>query len=410
MEFLAVVTTVYALAKSIHTWVEEYEEKHATIRQISGIISQIQHILMPLQDDRDPIEIEPQTLGAIRSIGGALKKTQEHLVVWKHRRSSRIFAAFSPSSVIKQLKEDERQLSQQLILLLTSIAVVGFVQKQRKRRSLIPRSIGSWEKQESVVLASIGNFEVKQFWRAYVGAELAYISGDEFCDRLAIAMDEKFEVSMRKRLLLRLDEFAIGGVTPAALEDLVGMGNLRGLVNMFSADSSPTPAYPSQTQKWWSLKAKSSRIALPLLVWIDDNPESVVEGIREAQGMGINVIHLTSTALAKDWIEANGDFLRLNDDPSRIRFISDNHRDEPNSGPYLNISAGENILRYLRGRRYNFPVLIFCGYSIMQTTYVNDYHLAGSANSYYVTEQYFTALSQGRSDDTQWVMFNAGGW
>lgn len=102
------------------------------------------------------------------------------------------------------------------------------------------------------------------------------------------------------------------------------------------------------------------------------------------------------------------DFLRRNDDPSKVRFISDNHRDEPTSGPYLNISAGENILRYLRGRRYNIPVLIFCGYSIMQTTYVNDYHLAGSANYAHVPTRYISALAQKRSDDTEWIGFNTG--
>lgn len=46
-------------------------------------------------------------------------------------------------------------------------------------------------------------------------------------------MGTTIDSSMRKRLLLRLDEFAIGGVTPGTLESMVGMGSLRGVVNVY---------------------------------------------------------------------------------------------------------------------------------------------------------------------------------
>lgn len=176
MEVLGLITTVYTLAQGINTWLEERIEKEVTIRQISGTIAQIQHILLPLRGDEELMHIEPQTLGAIRSVGGALKQTQEHLLVWEYRRSRRIFATFSPSSVIKQLKEDERQLSQQLILLLASIAVVGFVEKQRKRRSVLPASTLLGTKpvsRQSMVLGPISNKEVIEFWSGYVGAEVS---------------------------------------------------------------------------------------------------------------------------------------------------------------------------------------------------------------------------------------------
>jgi hypothetical protein len=178
MEVLAVITTVYTLAQSINTWVEERAEKEVVIRQISGTVAQIQHILLPLQEAGSAIEIQAQTVGAVKSVGGVLKRTQEHLLVWEYRRSRRIFATLSPSSVIKQLKEDERQLSQQLILLLASIAVVGFVNKQRKRlSSLIPAPAVVRSKppsRQSLILDSISNREVKEFWSGYVGAEVHF--------------------------------------------------------------------------------------------------------------------------------------------------------------------------------------------------------------------------------------------
>lgn len=77
--------------------------------------------------------------------------------------------------------------------------------------------------------------------------------------------------------------------------------------NIEIIDSTQLPPSPSpvSSRKWWPLKPKAPNIALPLLVWIDDNPESVAEEITEAQKMGVNVIQLTSTALAKAWVESN---------------------------------------------------------------------------------------------------------
>lgn len=76
----------------------------------------------------------------------------------------------------------------------------------------------------------------------------------------------------------------------------------------------------------------------------------------------------------------------------------------------LNLSAGENILRYLRGRQYYISVLIYTGRSVKQTTYVRDYHLAGSTSSFYVTMEFITALAEKRSDDSNWMGFHAMGF
>jgi hypothetical protein len=48
---------------------------------------------------------------------------------------------------------------------------------------------------------------------------------------------------------------------------------------------------------------KTTEIKLPLLVWIDDNPINNTSEVSYALELGINVIQVTSTALAKAWIE-----------------------------------------------------------------------------------------------------------
>jgi len=48
-----------------------------------------------------------------------------------------------------------------------------------------------------------------------------------------------------------------------------------------------------------------SQLRAPLLVWVDDNPDNNQYEAATALNMGIQVIQLTSTALAKAWIEDN---------------------------------------------------------------------------------------------------------
>jgi len=43
----------------------------------------------------------------------------------------------------------------------------------------------------------------------------------------------------------------------------------------------------------------------PLLVWIDDRPENNVYEVAQARSMGVFVIELLSTSVAKAWVEAN---------------------------------------------------------------------------------------------------------
>jgi hypothetical protein len=110
------------------------------------------------------------------------------------------------------------------------------------------------------------------------------------------------------------------------------------------------------------------------------------------------------------WLPINvslEDFLRQNDHPSLIRFISDDHRDEPPQNLYLNISAGENLLRYLRGRHYNPPVLIYTGNSTSATQYIRSHHLTGSTVHRHICLRFISALAVGRTDDFSWMSFMA---
>jgi len=41
-----------------------------------------------------------------------------------------------------------------------------------------------------------------------------------------------------------------------------------------------------------------------LLVWIDEKPENIAHPVAQARKMGIYAIEMTSTAMAKAWVDA----------------------------------------------------------------------------------------------------------
>ena len=100
-----------------------------------------------------------------------------------------------------------------------------------------------------------------------------------------------------------------------------------------------------------------------------------------------------------------------------IQYITDNARWEAVSngssgGLSLNMSAGETILRYLRGRNLKAPVLVYCGGSIPLTTYVMEYSRAGSTCDMGVCRSFIVQLaSLGESVDEEqgfWSSFARG--
>jgi single-stranded DNA-specific DHH superfamily exonuclease len=64
-------------------------------------------------------------------------------------------------------------------------------------------------------------------------------------------------------------------------------------------------AFPSTQSESTLAENSITEIKLPLLVWIDDNPINNIYEASYARELGINVIQLTSTALAKAWIKEN---------------------------------------------------------------------------------------------------------
>ena len=121
------------------------------------------------------------------------------------------------------------------------------------------------------------------------------------------------------RILMRLDEYNSGGVTPHNLTRVLGHMSLKDFVESYSRGAQhflqPAPLSCScgeQTgEKPAALDASLIQVVpghaprTPLLVWIDDNPENNAYEVAQARGMDIYVIEMTSTATAKSWVDTN---------------------------------------------------------------------------------------------------------
>jgi hypothetical protein len=179
MEVLAIATTVCALCKGIHLWIDEQAQKESLLSQISSSVLQIHNILIPFASAEFQGKGETQLSDSIRSIGDVLQRTKEHLVVWKSKRSQKLVAFLNPTALIAQLRDDEMQLNRQLIILLTSIAVVGYF-RDHTTKAIADRPLldqpppYSTDNDQFGPLEQLYDVGAREFWRDYIGAKVGY--------------------------------------------------------------------------------------------------------------------------------------------------------------------------------------------------------------------------------------------
>ena len=180
MEVLAIATTVCVLCKAVHLWIDEQAQKEALPSQIVSSVLQIHNILIPFASAEFKGNGEVQLSDSIRSIGDVLQRTKEHLVVWRSKRSQKLVAFLNPTALIAQLRDDEIQLNRQLIILLTSIAVVGYF-RDHARKAIEDRPLlkepppYSTHKDQFGPLEQLGDVSAREFWRDYIGAKVGHV-------------------------------------------------------------------------------------------------------------------------------------------------------------------------------------------------------------------------------------------
>ena len=95
-----------------------------------------------------------------------------------------------------------------------------------------------------------------------------------------------------------------------------------------------------------------------------------------------------------------------------LRFISDNLQ-RNSTGPdesdtFLNLTSGEMVIRHLRGRQFDSPILISCT-KIRGTRYVETYSNAGSTSDLSVCRRYLEAMvGRAGKPGEKWTGFSLG--
>ncbi|KDR84483.1 hypothetical protein GALMADRAFT_237358 [Galerina marginata CBS 339.88] len=409
MDVLAAATTVCSLCNLIVAWIDKLAEKETLLVQISSTVLQIRNILHPFASSTFSGTGEQQLSASIRSVGDLLQRINEDLLVYQIKRTKKVLAFLNPAALVQKLKEDQRQLNHQMVVLIASITTVGYFRDHARdaERMLVDKTQKYGIPQTYNLLDELHAKDARGFWQDYIGAKMEFVNNDLLSARLAMWYngDSVLTKKTYDRIIMRLDEYNCGGVTPHNLTRALGSMSLKQFVETYARGEIVSESSGKE------LKDQSGyQLRLPLLVWIDDRPENNSYEVAEARGMGIQVVELPSTAAAKAWVDENEAFLRQNDNASYIRFISDNVRLEgiSGSGKYLNASAGQKFLQYLRGRLFRAPVLIYTGDSISSTEYVMTYESAGSTTDPEMCMEYIASLAAAMNDDTKWKGFWVG--
>ncbi|KAF8333285.1 hypothetical protein F5887DRAFT_1286409 [Amanita rubescens] len=343
---------------------------------------------------------------------GILNGVKGHLSLWggksKKSKFANVLGFLSHSIALGMLSDDDKRLSQWINLFMLSLQI-AVLQKQVKAEvpgRATASSIMSDISETTLVEGwAPSNDDVSSFWSKNVGEEKILLSSAKFITALEAWVQQSLDERLRNAVLLEPDERDIGSITRKTLQRFAGKRTLKQCIDdmrsQYDSNASPSPGSPNP-----------QRVDLvPTLVLVDDEFEMIRDGVEFAMALGIRVIQLPSTTATKLWVEQNDAELRALEKHSLVHFITDNARwevQQPSessdsdgrmikwtTGPSqsLNMSAGETILRYLRGHGYNAPVLVYCGRSMPLTEYVLAYSHAASTCHHAVTKAFIGRLA-----------------
>ncbi|KAF9266682.1 hypothetical protein L218DRAFT_744125 [Marasmius fiardii PR-910] len=444
MDPISVLTTVISTAKFLIDWIDAHRSlREYTLSNIQSTIRNIHDsILCSLLEKSELQLLDSRISGPLETLYDVLCKTQDHLVNWEQSKSrpiTKIWNTMNPWATLDKLKKDEKNLMISMQILGTAIIAIYTPTLTSNARQALPIDISS-------------NSDLKAFWTSEIGEKMSNCS----IENLALALDRYFNVQLKKQsrelLASRLDNFGKGYVTLANFDYFVGgrsvlealtdlgviQGHLPDRIPSVESDqetlntvASPPKLIPvdenpaSQSGKLaalchpldqksiveseWEISSTATAVFLPILILVDDNPGSQSETLAYAGELGVERYVFESTEAAKDWIEQNEDLLRRADQADQLRIISDNARWEididscdTSHRPSMNLRAGETILRYVRGRQYKAPFLIFAGQSMPMTQYVRQYSNAGSTEWQQVVCSFLDGLVKSENADDGW--------
>ncbi|PFH46970.1 hypothetical protein AMATHDRAFT_68635 [Amanita thiersii Skay4041] len=417
LEALSVLTTVLSTARSIHTWLDQVQSKKEKVERLKRTVTMLIMVLEPL---RGPdVHLDKGSVALFLDLAEILNSIRERLSLCSEGtlRFAAVVQLINPSVILGALADDEKKLSMWMELFMLSLQINQMKQK------LADRNEGEVQ---SPCKEVPNNGDASLFWERSIGLDTDLATSAEFMTALKCWVQEELEEVICSALLVSLDKQDIGGVTRKNLVNFAGQRTLKecvsdlkaqcGAISPCSTVCSPlsnkvmeietastlvrplsSPSTPSTTYTQSSINLE------PTLIWIDDKMENNTLEVAYAKSRGIRVVQLPSTAAAKMWVEKNEFDLRVLENSNMLHIITDNARwemDGPNlegDKVSLNLSAGETIMKFLRGYGFMAPVLVYCGESVIFTEYVKTYSNAGSTRYGHVCQAFINELASSGS-------------
>ncbi|KAJ7434494.1 hypothetical protein B0H11DRAFT_1938591 [Mycena galericulata] len=361
MDPLSILSTVLSTSIAVSHWLDDLKSQETAILELKSSLSSITLVLHPLREKAASGTLDSQAgiLACLQDLGECLDCARDHLQTWQESETRktlgslarRILAFLDPSQVLAMIKDDRVRINQSVATLTLAIQL-AWLPGLPATAPVSP-------------LDSIQNQEVKQFWRQMIG-------------------ESGFGKVAR-------------GKYPGCIDFSAGRARFWSCYTLWLQ-----PEYRVYLPLIRSTLVVSTPQADRLIVWIAEHLEKYASSIQYAESLGIKVVSFPSLAAVKSWMELNEAFVRAVADSHRLRFVSDAARNE---GGMFNAAAGELLLRYIRGRSFASPCLIF-GPTVATTAYVAAYSRAGSTSDVRIVWGYIKALADGVRD-VDWVGFDA---
>lgn len=381
-----VVVSIVKIIQFIYKWQGDYKDSQNALKTIIPTIELVKNAVTTLN-----IKEHKNLETPLRSLMDCLSETKDILVAHA-KKKGKIMQFFFPKNVTEQIEITENRIHKLVSILNLAVSSTHLNQSFNNmniNNNTTPAPA------KPTALDFITNEETKKFWQKAFGDTVFSVKCDELEKALMATYLDFLDSESLCDLRLRLDNLNSGFVSCHRLSDFCGNESLSRRLQDYTEKKKVSEKKPVQQSATSTPVAPQSpggteeRVTLPLLIWVDDNAVNNQEEIQYAQSRGVCVVLLGSTSEAKQWIIRHQEILE-EEDPKKVKMITDNAREGAET--VLDINAGEDMIRFVRGRRSTIPIMVYCG-NLDYTKYTSNYKECCAANKRSVCKQFIDDLS-----------------
>src|SRR5271170_2104779 len=111
---VSAISTVITIALKVKQWIDDTRDKEEILVDIAATVDRLSNVLSVLERTGTN---DPSLDAAVNSLGALLKKTYEHLCVWKPKKLGvhKAVAFILPSTVTEVLQKDQKAISDSIL-------------------------------------------------------------------------------------------------------------------------------------------------------------------------------------------------------------------------------------------------------------------------------------------------------